>query len=590
MDKLYPNATAPEVSGQSYAAFQTQQQARLNVVYVGANDGFLHGFRAGSLNSSGALVNSAATPNDGYEVLAYMPGATLTSAFWSSSASPTQSLAQNIHGVVPANPASGSSASVASYLDFSSPLYGHNYFVDATPGTGDVYWGGAWHTWLLGGLGSGGAAIYALDVTNPSSFSEQTAANTVIGEWTATNLNCVNVGACGANLGNTYGTPLIRRFHNGSWGVIFGNGYGSTGNSAGIYIMLIDPLNGAQTFYYLATPAQGSANGIASTATADLDLDHIVDYIYAGDLLGNIWRFDVTSRNPLDWAVSASSPLFNAGQPITTAVVVGARRTVTTDSTYAGLTFSNAPERVVIDFGTGQSTPQTATAAIQYATGTQSLYGIWDWDMNAWNQLSAGQQAVSLNAPQTITSGNLEQQSITTNNTTPVTRTVTANAVCWKGGTNCGAAQQNQFGWYLPLPGSSGDTLIVNGQILPVGEQILFDPQLTTDGELVVNTYIPAVNTPLICVPAPATGFTMAIEPDTGEQAPTAYFSVNGLAVSGVQNNGVGVPLEVSTGLASDQNAEYLVTQTTSGKAATPTLINRHLIVAGQRLSWVQRR
>jgi len=584
VDQLYPTATAPEASGQSYAAFEAQQQSRLNVVYVGANDGFLHGFRAGSLNSSGALINNATTPNDGYEVLAYIPGATLASTFWNSSASPTQSLVQNIHGVVPA-----ASPSVAAYLDFSSPKYGHNYFVDATPGTGDVYWGGSWHTWLVGGLGPGGAAIYALDVTNPRSFSEPTAANIVIGEWTAGNLTCVNVSGCGASLGNTYGTPLIRRFHNGSWGVIFGNGYGSTGNAAGIYIMLIDPASGARTFYYLATPARGGANGIASTATADLDLDHIVDYIYAGDLRGNVWRFDVTSRNPANWAVSASSPLFDAGQPITTAVAVGTRRTVSTDSTYAGLSFSNAPERVIINFGTGQAIPQTATAGIQYATGTQALYGVWDWDMSAWNKLSPSQQAVSLTGPQTITAANLVQQSITTHNTTPVTRTVSTNAVCWKGATNCGSGQ-NQFGWVLPLPGSSGDSTIVNGQTLAIGEQILFNPQLTTDGELVVNTFIPAVDTPLICTPQPATGFTMAIEPDTGEQAPTAYFSVGGAAVSGVQNNGVGVPLEVSSGSASDQNAEYLITQTSTGKAATPTLINRHLIVSGQRLSWIQRR
>src|SRR5581483_3165416 len=316
------------------------------------------------------------------------------------------------------------------------------------------------------------------------------------------------------------------------------------------YIMLIDPASGARTFYYLATPAQGGPNGIASTATADLDLDHIVDYIYAGDLRGNVWRFDVTSRNPADWAVSASSPLFNASQPISTAVAVGTRRTVSTDSTYAGLSFSNAPERVIINFGTGQAMPQTATAGIQYATGTQSLYGVWDWDMSAWNKLSPRQQAVSLPGPQTITVANLVQQSITTHNTTPVTRTVSSNPVCWKGDTNCGSGQ-NQFGWVLPLPGSSGDTTVVNGQTLAIGEQILFNPQLTTDGELVVNTFIPPVDTPLICTPQPATGFTMGIEPDTGEQAPTAYFSVGGAAVSGVQNNGVGVPLEVSSGSAS---------------------------------------
>lgn len=591
-DQLYPGAKAPESSGQSYAAFQAQQQSRLNVVYVGANDGFLHGFRAGSLNSSGTLVNSAATPNDGYEVLAYMPGSILQSAPWGSSptpTNPTNSLVQNIHGVV----ASTTSPAVAPYLDFSSPHYGHNYFVDATPATGDVFWGGVWHTWLVGGLGAGGAAIYALDVTNPNTFSEQSPGpiQTVIGEWTAANLTCANAGTCGFNLGYTYGTPLIRRFHNGSWGVVFGNGYGSTTNAAGIYIMLIDPSSGGKTFYYLATPGSSGANGISSPASLDLDLDHIVDYIYAGDLQGNLWRFDVTSQNPMNWAVSASSPIFNAGQPITTAVVAGTQKTVTTSATYAGLTFASVPERVVVNFGTGRRTPQTAVSGAQYATGTQYLYGIWDWDMTAWNTLSPGQQAVSLTGPQTITSASLQQQTITTNTSTaPATRTVSTNPVCWTGGTNCGSGQQSQFGWYMPLTGSSGETTFVNGQTLAVGEQIIFNPQITTDGELVVNTFIPALDTPVICIPAPATGFTMGIEPDTGGQSSTAYFSVNGVAVSGVQNNGTGVPLEVTTGSTSGTNAEYLLTQTTGGQAATPTLINRHVIISGQRLGWVQRR
>jgi type IV pilus assembly protein PilY1 len=596
-DQLFPGAKAPESSGQSYAAFQAQQRSRLNVVYVGANDGYLHGFRAGSLDSNGALVNSSATPNDGYEVLAYMPGSILQSASWGSSATatnPTNSLAQNIHGVV----ASTTSPFVAPYLDFSSPHYGHNYFVDATPAAGDVFWGGVWHTWLVGGLGPGGAAIYALDVTNPGTFTEQSPgpSQTVIGEWTAANLTCVNTNACGFNLGYTYGTPLIRRFHNGSWGVVFGNGYGSPTNAAGIYIMLIDPSSGGKTFYYLATPGlatpgSSGANGISSPASLDLDLDHIVDYIYAGDLQGNIWRFDVTSQNPADWAVSARSPIFNSGQPITTAVVAGTQKTVTTSATYAGLTFNSAPERVVVDFGTGQRIAQTAVASAQYATGTQYLYGIWDWDMTAWNNMSPGQQAVSLTGSQSITTANLQQQTILTNSgTSPATRTVSTNPVCWAGGTNCDPGQQAQFGWYLPLPGSSADTVLVNGRTLPVGEQIIFNPQITTDGELVVNTFIPALDTASICTPAPATGFTMGIEPDTGGQSPVAYFSVDGVAVSGVQNNGTGVPLEITTSATSGMNAEYLLTQTTSGQAATPTLINRHVIIAGQRLSWIQRR
>ncbi len=51
--------------------------------------------------------------------------------------------------------------------DYTNPQYAHKFNVDATPGTGDLFYGGQWHSWLVGGLGAGGSAIYALDITNP---------------------------------------------------------------------------------------------------------------------------------------------------------------------------------------------------------------------------------------------------------------------------------------------------------------------------------------------------------------------------------------------------------------------------------------
>ena len=68
-------------------------------------------------------------------------------------------------------------------------------------------------------------------------------------------------------------------------------------------------------------------NGIAFASPADLDGDHIIDYVYAGDLQGNVWRFDLTSTSETSWAVSTVSgnpaPVFKtaSGQPITTAIV-----------------------------------------------------------------------------------------------------------------------------------------------------------------------------------------------------------------------------------------------------------------------------
>ncbi|MFZ0552016.1 MAG: PilC/PilY family type IV pilus protein, partial [Steroidobacteraceae bacterium] len=163
-DRLYPSNPAPENGSQTYGAFVAAEATRLNVVYVGANDGFLHGFEAGSYTASQTFVNNSTTPNDGKEVFAYMPGAVL----------------QTIHN------------STTPTLDFSNPQYAHNFFVDATPDEDDLFYDGAWHTWVVGGLGAGGSALYALDVTNPSSFSESNSA-TVIGEWTPATISCTNV-------------------------------------------------------------------------------------------------------------------------------------------------------------------------------------------------------------------------------------------------------------------------------------------------------------------------------------------------------------------------------------------------------------
>jgi type IV pilus assembly protein PilY1 len=316
----------------------------------------------------------------------------------------------------------------------------------------------------------------------------------------------------------------------------------------------------------------------------DIDLDHVVDYIYAGDLLGNIWRFDVTSQNPAQWAVSASSPLFTtpSGEPITTRLAVGTLRKITTTKRLSGITISNDPERVIINFGTGRTIPQTVTSPAQYASGAQYLYGIWDWDMSAWNLQSPPQLALSLPAPQLIagpasSTPNLQQQTITTvaaSGAIPAYRSVSHTPVCWKGASGCSPAAM--LGWYVQLPVS--------------GEQVIFDPVLSRDGELVVNTFVPPSNSILSCKAAQSTGFSMGLQPDSGGGSATPYFYLNAdLSVDGVQLNGVGIPALLSSGQSGDQNAEYFITQTTGGPVP-PTKVNRHVVVTGQRLNWIQRR
>ncbi|HEY3809361.1 MAG TPA: PilC/PilY family type IV pilus protein [Steroidobacteraceae bacterium] len=544
-DRLNSSASMPE--GSTYSAFQSANQGRLNVIYVGANDGLLHGFRAGSETANGTMVNNSSTPNDGSEVLAYMPS-TVLSGIHSSTAS----------------------------LDYSNPQYSHVFYVDGTPGTGDLFYGpsgGAWHTWLVGGLGQGGAGIFALDITSPSNYRESSASSLVAGEWDASNIACTNVSNCNRNLGNTVGTPQIRRFHNGQWGIVFGNGYGSTSGDAGIYIMLIPKTTSipvTPTIYYLSSGTSGS-NGIAYVTPADFDGDHVVDYIYAGDLKGNVWKFDVTSATASNWGVakvtngsgaSVTAPVFKtaSGQPITTPIVV------------ASSTLSGSTAAILVAFGTGQRTQFTTTSSTTYSSGTQSIYGVWDWNQTAWNAISSvtkyasltGSQmgtATGLSSPYALGRGNLQVQSLTSSTSGGNTvMTASDTAFTWMQCNTSGSSttcNTGKFGWYIDLPGTNGAT---SGS-LSLTEQVVSTPQLF-ENALLVNSTIPANNQPLNCnSPTTDTGVTYALSIVSGgafgangttpssstTTFNSAFINYRDTAVVGVQSNETGALSVVNT-------------------------------------------
>jgi type IV pilus assembly protein PilY1 len=621
----YDGGTMRENSGQTYSAYTTQEQSRINVVYAGANDGFLHGFRSGYYNSSGVYVGTGSgagfvgTQNDGEELLAYMPGYVLGNIQTTSSAN-----------------------------NYSDPQYGHHFDVDATPGTGDVFYNNKWHTLLVGGLGAGGAGIYALDVTNPADttntggpyFTEANASSIVIGDWSTT-LACVHsanasttAANCGLNLGNTYGTPMIRRFHNGQWGAVFGNGFGSSTGDAGIYIMLLNSSTGAPSFYYLSTGTSGKTNGIAFTAPADLDGDHIVDYVYAGDLLGNVWRFDVTSTDPTQWAVSsipgstAPTPIYTtaAGQPITSKLAI--------------VSVLTAPfRRVMVEFGTGQQVPISNTSPITYAQTQQSLYGIWDWNLATWNTKSTTQYAAlpvsgGAAAPTSgltagsVTPTNLQAQSMATVTVGGVDyRTVSNTAVCWAGTTGC-SGSAGVYGWYLPLTSGHANPDDVNqpGSTYPnnpvVYEQVIYNPVIVGD-TFIVNTVIPSAASLTNCLSVLAGGFTMAIDPASGGSfAKSVFVPAQSTGTSPTNYNGVGLsgtgtgfvatttppppnctgsgctppPPPPCVGLGcstpppcSPGAVSWIVTQTVNGKPVSEKA-NLQCSVNGSRLTWIQRR
>ncbi|GAB2489190.1 hypothetical protein GCM10027082_45270 [Comamonas humi] len=280
-----------------YSSFVKAQKNRVSVLYAGGNDGMLHGFSA----------------KDGKELIAYVP-----------------------RGVVGA------------LKNLTDPNYQHQYYVDGSPMTGDIKDGSTWKTLLVGTLGAGGKGYFLLDVTNPAGFGSAQASDLVLldrsrgtGE-AAPNCNALSGAAKTActtavdedkDIGNITAHPgrnptnlqeatQITRLNNGRWAVVMGNGYNSANQRP---VLLLQYLDGDRALKRVqaTTDATGSGNasdnGLASPALVDLDGDGKTDVVYAGDNLGNLWKFDLTSATDSDWAVAFGNnrPLFTARGPAT---------------------------------------------------------------------------------------------------------------------------------------------------------------------------------------------------------------------------------------------------------------------------------
>ena len=297
-----------------------------NTLYVGANDGLLHGFDV----------------ETGVEVSAYLP-----------------------------------SALMSKLGDFADPLTPHTYLMDgeiAVSSRSDT--GG--QNLLVATLGRGGKGLFSVNVTDSSTYT---------GGWEYFD-------ATDRDLGYMLGKPIIAKMNNGSMAVIIGNGYNSTDGKAVLYIF---DLSNGDLLRKLDTEVGGD-NGLATPGVFDNDGDGDVDFIYAGDLRGNLWKFDVSGSTPGTWAEAFTSggdpaPLFTAtdtdgnSQPITAPVTV-AVNTVVGDP--------NHGDRYVF-FGTGSYIFSADPTDAQ----VQSWYGLIDTD----EEISSRDELVQRRISQTGTAG-----------------------------------------------------------------------------------------------------------------------------------------------------------------------------------------
>lgn len=310
----------PSPEGSSYTTFRTisTYTNRTPMLYLGANDGMLHGFDA--------RKNTGTVTTGGTEIFAYVPNALFPEL-----------------------------------SKLTSPTYSHQYFVDGMSTAGDVYYNSAWHTLLAGVTGAGGRAVFALDVTNPAAFGSASAL------WEFTSADATY----GADLGYTLAQPVIARMHDGHWRVIVANGYNSGSGSAVLFIL--DAETGA-VIQKIDTLTTGG-NGLSSPVAADTDGDHIIDAIYAGDLKGNLWKFDVSSATPTSWVVANSGvPLFVA---CTTTGTACADRQPITGKPSIGKVGTDQVNGVMVYFGTGKYFEATDNV-VGSSPQVQTFYGLWD--------------------------------------------------------------------------------------------------------------------------------------------------------------------------------------------------------------------
>ena len=390
-------ASPASVAGLAYSTYLRAKAGRTRLVLVGANDGMLHGFDAAS----------------GAEKFAFVPRTLLAEAI--SAIDPRSVLVR-----------------------LADQAFAPRFYVDGSPWVGDAYWGGAWRTVVVGTSGVGGKGVFALDISDPEAMS----ASKVL--WDID-------GRADPNLGYTVGQAVIGRLHDGNFYAIFGNGYRSTNACPVLYVVRLPdgqlrriPTGGRA----LTDTCADAPNGLGRPSLYDIQgpgsPGHgTTDFVYAGDLQGNLWRFDLRnvslqSEPPTGAGVERLFTATNASgqaQAITGPIQIGAAPPSVVPA-------GTNPRPAMLWFGTGRHLAADDRSDLTQ----QSVYGIVD--------RLAG----------TVSRGDLQRQSISANG--GMAGTISGTQVDYPG-TSKGKQQQ---GWLLDLPRAgerlTGSPLVRRGRLV----------------------------------------------------------------------------------------------------------------------------
>ena len=307
--------------------FSDDIKKRPSIYAVPANDGFLHIFNYGDKSAA----------DKGKELFAFMPSAVYPQA-----------------------------------AKLAAKEYEYLRLHDGSPVIKDVCLSSAAKTVLIGSSGRGitksdgygSSSVYAIDVTNPVSMSEES----VLWEFSSD---------IDSMLGNTMTLPKLVKLNNGRWAAVLGNGINQTGGNAAVFLLMLDKMPGEQwklgsNYFRLAVSPDStplySPNGITDVSTYDDDGNGTADYLYAGDLNGHVWKFDISAANPTSWSVAlGGKPLFTAHKM--KGSTPGERQPITA----APVLMKTAGGQKVVVFGTGINYAETDRGA-----DGQAIYGVYD--------------------------------------------------------------------------------------------------------------------------------------------------------------------------------------------------------------------
>jgi type IV pilus assembly protein PilY1 len=395
-----------------YSNFLTAKAARVAVLFAGANDGMLHAFK------DTLAATTATAQTDGQEVFAYVP----------------RTVYPNLNLL--ANPNYGASVPHQFFVD--GPLRESDAYVNA-PGASTP----SWRNYLTGSLGGGGRAVFALDVTDSANLG----VNSV--RWELSSAN-------DSDMGYVVEPLEVGVLPNGQWVAIFGNGFSSGGGHGVLFVVNLQ--TAAITKLTVDPAASSPTNALGGVAVARNLLGQITN-VYAGDLNGNLWKFNYDATQPSNFKISGDgvTPLFKAtnalgsAQPITSSPAV----------------FANPSGGNIIVFGTGK----LFTSSDVTDTSAQTVYGIFD-------------------SPSTtgfpITRTNLASHTLTS-----FAGTGTASSNIYYGLTGSPVAT-GQLGWYIDM-----------GSALP-------------GGRVVYPTQNMSYNTALVSLVAPVQGSLGVCDTSTG--------------------------------------------------------------------------